>query len=106
MIRRIGIENGAVVFVSPAFEGAFAWETIDYYENKLISDIKEALKARHPFPLSLGEIEETITKAPPLGDRPMLSFIRAFPEYFKVIPSDSMNSMAVFVREEEEEEKT
>ena len=88
-LRRHQLHDGSVLQVEPTIRGGWLWNSLEWYRDKLVSDVGAALDAAVDRPNEDNMLTtEHLTKTlglfvpPPLGDISLRTFIRSFPDVF------------------------
>ena len=79
-LRRVGVSPRSIVCVEPSFPGAWLWNELPYYVNKLIKEVLDIVD-NSGGTILLSDLNKKIRPPPPIKI-PLRVFLRKYPEYF------------------------
>ena len=78
-VRRYGIYDGYIVQVEPTLTGSWLWHDLDYYAEKLLSEVIEEIRKTECGSIQLSELDGLV-KVPPCFPISLRVFLRRYPE--------------------------
>lgn len=96
-IRRHGISNGTVVKLEPTRPGAWLWNPLNYYTQKLLDEVLHTL-VHVKCPMVIEELE-THVKCPPPINTSLRTFLREHPDSIRLRSDVSSNKVWVYLAE-------
>ena len=78
-LKRLGLSNGNVLIVEPTLPGAWTWNSIEWYEEKVLCECEEVIRAGANGIVSLKELQSKVPFPPVFKMTPRV-FLRKWPD--------------------------
>ena len=90
-LKRLGLSNGNVLIVEPTLPGAWTWNPVEWYEERVLGECLEVVRNSANGISSLKELEARV-QFPPIFKMSLRVFLRKWPD--KIVLHTNTNTGA------------